>query len=190
MTCLHVCVSSGWGSSWTGGCTLPPGNPRSSGTALETELAQGGRGCEHQASSCWAGPGGTQGHRGVRVCGNLSPPTVGTPSTSASAPPPPFLTRSTGSVLSCCTSSLLGGFGRDTTAAVQGLRGFPSIRPGRGAARGSPAASWLCFSRVRGKGGAVWNNKLSVDHPSTLSRTTLTLGGLGKALLHKDQTWD
>lgn len=36
-----------------------PENPRSSGTAPETELGQDGRGPEHQASSRRAGPGGT-----------------------------------------------------------------------------------------------------------------------------------
>lgn len=59
-----------------------PENPRSSGTALETELGQDGRGPERQG-----GPRGyTQGRRGVPVCGALSPPTAGPPCTLVSAP--------------------------------------------------------------------------------------------------------
>ena len=69
--------------------------------------------------------GDTQGRRGVRVCGNLSPPTVGTPRTSVSAPPPPFLTRNIGSILSCYTASLLGGIWTGCHSSRAGSEGLP-----------------------------------------------------------------
>ena len=161
-------------SAWMGGCTLPPGNTRSSGTALEKELGQGGRGRAGRA------PGG---HPGVPRCQCLWQPVsskCGSPRTSVSAPPP-FLTRNMGSVLSCYTSSLLGGFWTGCHSSHAGSEGFPSLWPGRGAARGSPAASWLRFCWVWGKRGAVCNNTLSVGCPLTLSRTTLDRWGIRKS---------
>lgn len=94
---------------------------------------------------------------------------------------PPFLTRDIGSILSGYTSSLLGGFGQDATASMQGLRGVPSIWPGCGPTQGSPATSWLHFCRVQGRGGATWNDTLSVGCPPALSRTTLDTWGIRKS---------
>lgn len=169
MTCLHVCVfsvdgglySAPWEHQELGNC---PGEGAGSGWERTRR----------------AGPGGTPRGAEVSVFVATCLQQMWVPRTSVSAPPP-FLTRNMGSVLSCYTSSLLGGFWTGCHSSHAGSEGFPSLWPGRGAARGSPAASWLCFCWVWGKRGAVCNNTLSVGCPLTLSRTTLDRWGIRKS---------
>lgn len=104
----------------------------------------------------------------------------GSPRTSVSAPPP-FLARGMGSVLSCYTSSLLGGFWTGCRSSHAGSEGFPSTWPGRGAARGAQQPPGCASAGCGGKGGAVCNNTLSVGRPLILSRTTLDTWGIRKS---------